>query len=237
MPYTNDYSSHSNWSAVLDGFVQLVQIATAAVSAKILQDPDARAVFNRGYVVPYAGNAELRDRAYSRVGERLQLISTEYTELYACFEKMHAELHFTRVEAHSLTWDQARDMNLAHDCLEFDRYRQQITQYLTQCAILHAQMVCSVTEYLENIHTAYICPPNYCNPGIPPFGDMPQPPSTQTTQTVHAQAHPGSATGTRGSAAAATHTAQAQQHPAQRSEDEDDHEQTGARGRRPQRSS
>jgi hypothetical protein len=100
---------------------------------------------------------------------------------------MHVELRYSRTEAYSLRWEQAHQLGLAHDCLEFDRFRQQVNYHLTQCAILHAQIVCSVTEYLENIQTAYVCPPNYCNPGIPPFGDLPHPQSQQQPQYPHAE--------------------------------------------------
>lgn len=174
MPYTNEFGSHSNWSSVLDGFVQLVQLATAAASAKVLQDPEARAALHRGYIIPYAADPDVRHRSYSRFSQRLEMISGEYRELNASFQSIHAALRYTRLEANDVRWERARELNLPHDCVEFDRIRQTITYHLTQCAILHAQMVCSVTEYLENIHTAFICPPNYCDPGIPPFGPPPQ---------------------------------------------------------------
>src|SRR5690349_17348971 len=153
MPYTNEYSSHSNWSAVLDGFLQLLQLATAAVSAKVLQDPDARAAMDgRGHVVAYAADEKVRHRSFHQFSQRIELISTEYRELHASFESLHTRLRYNSFDAHNLRWEQARELNLAHDCIEIDRFRHRITQHLTKCVILHAQAVSSVTEYLENIN-------------------------------------------------------------------------------------
>lgn len=239
MPYTDDYGSRSNWSAVLDGFVQLVQIATAAVTAKVLQDPDARATLNRGYVVPYAADHELRQRSYHRFNQRMEQIAVQYGELRTCFESMHVELRFSRTEAHSLGWEQARQLDLAHDCLAFDRSRQQITYYLTQCAIMHAEMVCAVTEYLENIHTAYVCPPNYCNPGIQPFGDIPDPQQRQqfAERAEHAETAQQAGNAQQAERAQSAENAPETQHAQHARHTEDDREQPGGgRGRRTTRS-
>ena len=211
MPYSNEFGSQSNWSAVLDGFVQLLHLASAAATAKVLQDPEARAALHRGFVIPYAADADVRYRSYTRFRERWDMISGEYQNLNTSFEEMHAALRYTSFEAHDLGWEKARESNLAHDCVEFDRVRQRITYHLTQCAMLHAQMVCSVTEYLENIHSAYICPPNYCDPGIPPFGS---PPSAGSPP-------PGSADDSTQKTVSDT---------------EDDQQQTGRGARRPSRS-
>jgi hypothetical protein len=175
MPHTTDFATPSNWSAAFDGFIQLLQLATAAASAKILQDPDARSVIQRGFVVPYAVDAELRQRSLERFSDRINLIATEYGELRSCFQSLDRQLRFNQVEVHRLRWEDGRKLNLAYDCVEIDRIRQLVAQHLSQCAILHAQALCAVTTYLENINTAFVCPPQNCGPVITPFGSPPNP--------------------------------------------------------------
>jgi len=205
MPYTNEYTTPTNWSAALDGFIQLVQLATAAASAKILQDPEAKSVLQRGYVVPYCVDAALRDSSFLRFNERISLITTEYCELQSCFKKLHDQLYeFSQDTVFSLRWEGGQGRNLAHDCVEINCIRQRIAQHLSQCAILHAQALCAVTTYLENIKTAYVCPPQNTGPVITSVGSMPDRARSDEAEHDHSQGDEPTGRSGRGSRTTAT---------------------------------
>jgi hypothetical protein len=167
MSYSSNFGSRPGWSAVIDGIAQLVQVATAAASARLLHDPDVRGLVPRGFVVPYSADPDLARRSADRYAAAVAGIAAEYRLLSLCLRRLQQELRYTRQQAHDLTWDELARRNAAHDCTEIDRLRHQIGQHITQCAILHAQAVCSVTAILDDVNTAFICPPHPCDTFAP----------------------------------------------------------------------
>jgi hypothetical protein len=195
----------------VEGLVGLIQLATSAASARLLKEPATREYLARGYVVSYVGDERVAKLATAQFTSRMTEITTSYQKLSVSLEVLQQHAKYTAREVQGITWEKARDMHAPRDCLAFDEIRSQIEVCLCHCAIMHAQIVSSVTTIIENIRHSYICGPQ--EPG--PMGHAPwymaQPAAMQS------------------GAAEAT---QPQEETAEPQSEEPDERQIGRRGRR-----
>ena len=129
-----------------------------------MQEPATREFLARGYVISYVGDDAVAERATAQFNSRMAEISSSYQKLSVSLELLQQHACFTAKDVQELTWEQARDMRAPSNCLAFDEIRSQIEMCLCHCAIMHAQIVSSVTTIVENIRFSYICGPQDLGP-------------------------------------------------------------------------